>query len=291
MQKENYQLYREEIEKILASCEPSDYNDAQFDKFKEFMDDRWSTDSIKLYRYSLADYFNIRNFETGKLKLTDTGVLNDVYEGIPCNVCGTIDQNIADKLKDIAKIKSFSETPEDVRLWGYYAKDHTGICVEYDLSELDLNDSVWNHIFPVAYSSRRLVKTNVSEMIDELKELRKDIKEESVHDYYGYLEDILPIFIMKSDKWEYEREWRIIYTLLQIYEEDDENLYNGIISFDCATAIYLGCRIDKEIEKNICEIVERINNVRISKNRTAVSVYKMSLAEESYDLVATKINN
>lgn len=289
MDKETYYLYREELHRILSQNDVDELLDDDLNEFTKILHDRWSIDTIRLYRYSPADYYNIRNFETSKLKLTNTGVLNDVYEGIPADVHGTLDQNILHQLEDIAQIKSFSETPNDVRMWGYYANSHTGFCVEYDIHELDYKNPIINHIFPVVYSKKRLIKTDVCQMISELKQLRIDIKDRNEHDYDGYLEDIMPLFLTKGEKWSYEREWRIIYTLLQIYEEDEEQLYNGIIHFDCATGIYLGYRINKEIENNIHEIVERINKDRIENGRTTISIYKMCLENDSYELSTKKI--
>lgn len=175
-------------------------------------------------------------------------------------------------------------------MWGYYAKDHTGFCVEYDISELDSNDTIIDHLFPVLYSAKRSMTTDVRKMIDELKQLRIDIRDRNEHDYDGYLNDITALFLSKGDGWSYEREWRIVYTLLQIYEEDCEDLYDGMIQFDCITGIYLGYRIEKVIEENIKEIVERINKVRYDNGRTAITIYKAHLKTDSYIIDFKKIN-
>ncbi len=280
----NYDVYRTKLKEIINNCEENYVSDTALEAFTKTLRDRWTTDDLKLYRYSPATYYNIRNFETGKLKLSNVGVLNDVYEGIPIDIQGLLDQNLIKQLMDVAQIKCFSETPEDTRMWGYYAKEHTGFCVEYDISELDSNDTVINHLFPVLYSSKRSMITDVTKMIDELKQLRKDISDGNKHDYDGYLNDITALFLSKGEEWSYEKEWRIVYTILQIYEEDNKDLYNGIVRFDCATGIYLGYRIDKEIETNINEIVERVNLIRKRNGRTLITVYKAYLNQDGYKI-------
>lgn len=286
----DYDAYRKKLQDIINNCEEDYVLDDDLAKFTDELRDRWSLEDLKLYRYSPADYYNIRNFETGKLRLSNVGVLNDVYEGIPIDIRNSLDQVMVNQLKDVAQIKCFSETPFDEKMWGYYAKDHTGFCVEYDISELDSNDTIINHLFPVLYSTKRSMTTDVQKMIDELKQLRIDIRDRNVHDYEDYLNDITALFLFKGEAWSYEREWRIVYTLLQIYEEDREELYAGIIQFDCITGIYLGNRIEKEIEENIKEIVKRINKVRDDNGRTTIAIYKAYLNDDSYKLAFRKFN-
>lgn len=286
----DYTIYRAKLKEIINSCKEDYVLDDDLAKFADELRDGWSTEDLKLYRYSPADYYNIRNFETGKLRLSNVGVLNDVYEGIPIDIQDSLDQSMINQLKDIAQIKCFSETPSDEKMWGYYAKDHTGFCVEYDISELDSNDTIIDHLFPVLYSAKRSMTTDVHKMIDELKQLRIDIRDGNKHDYDGYLNDITALFLSKGEGWSYEREWRIVYTLLQIYEENCEDLNDGIIQFDCITGIYLGYRIEKEIEKNIKEIVSRINAARYCNGRTAITIYKAHLKADSYKLDFKKFN-
>lgn len=286
----DYSFYRKKLKEIIDSCEENYVLDSDLEDFTNTLRDRWSTDDLKLYRYSPADYYNIRNFETGKLRLTNVGVLNDVYEGIPVDIQNSLDQGLINQLKDIAQIKCFSETPKDVRMWGYYAKEHTGFCIEYDIAELDSKDTVINHLFPVLYSAKRSMTTDVAKMIDELKLLRSDIRDGNEHSYDGYLNDITALFLSKGEDWSYEKEWRIVYTLLQTYEENCKELYEGILQFDCITGIYLGYRIDNEIEENIREIVKRINEIRNRHGRTAIRIYKAYLKNDGYQLEFNIVN-
>ena len=77
-----YRKYREKLRSIFEENNQH-LSIEMLEEFENYLRDNWSVDDIKLYRYSKADYFNIRNFETGKIKLTSNGVLNDIFEGLP----------------------------------------------------------------------------------------------------------------------------------------------------------------------------------------------------------------
>lgn len=258
-------------------------DDSAVEEFHYFMRDNWGNESIKLYRYSPADYYNIRNFETGKLRLTNNGVLNDVYEGIPMDDA-EVTPMMVNSLSDLAYLKCFSEDHDNTLMWSHYADEHRGFCVEYDLSLLDQNNPVLDHIFPVVYSTKRRIKTNISAIAKELRQLNRDIEENNTHDDDGYLSNTTPLFFSKGMAWAYEKEWRIVYTKAQIYEIDEKELYQSIISFDCASRIYLGYRLNSVVKENIFEIVDRINSRRKSSHLPRIRVYQAYLQKDSYDL-------
>lgn len=40
-------------------------------------------------------------------------------------------------------------------LWGNNADKHRGICIEYDFTELNVNDNFSNMLYPVGYEKKR----------------------------------------------------------------------------------------------------------------------------------------
>lgn len=99
------------------------------------------------------------------------------------------------------------------------------------------------------------------------------------------------LFLSKGEMWAYEREWRIVFTQEQVYDIDDDELNRNIISFDCATGIYLGYRIERTIEENVFEIVQRINEKRKESHLPCINVYKMKMKPDSYELDVSKITD
>ena len=87
-----------------------------------------------LFRYSAADYYNIRGLETQNLFLSPLGNMNDVFEGLSCEINDDVIDGIED-IRDIAFLKSFSEEKSSLLMWAHYADNYSGMCVEYDFSK------------------------------------------------------------------------------------------------------------------------------------------------------------
>lgn len=286
MEENIYQELRERLEKLLDD-ENQNLSWKSLDTFTQELSNV-RQDGFKLYRYSPADYYNIRNFETGRLRLTDNGRLNDIYEGLPI-----FDTNEIDKLqmlRDCAYIKCFSEQYNSSVMWAHYADNHRGICVEYDLSLLDGEDEVLPHIFPVLYVEGRPFSGEAAlEICDSQKWLNNDIFHNAYPSDAEILDDALLMFLFKGEEWKPEREWRILYSKHQLYNRSASNIIDQTISFDCATAIYLGARIEPEISKNITEIVERINRTRQSSHKPKIQIYRITPGEQTYTLCSKPI--
>ena len=288
LQKESdvYSKYREKLRSIFEENNQH-LSIEMLEEFENYLRDNWSVDDIKLYRYSKADYFNVRNFETGKIKLTSNGVLNDIFEGLPQ---GINDEQI-NSINDIVYMKCFSTDQHNALMWSHYADENKGICVEYDLGILEHSNPILKHIYPVIYEKNRLFKLDVkeiSEIVEEQKWLNYDIKQNGISNYDDLLQALL-LFLFKSEDWAYENEWRIVFSKADLYLNDFVDFSNLLIDFDCATGIYLGYRINPEIKKNIIEIVDRINSQRKIEYRDGISVYEMRLRNDTYNFEPYKI--
>lgn len=284
---EVYKKYRDTLKRIFE-INNQHLSIGMLSEFENYLRDNWSIDNIKLYRYSKANYFNIRNFETGKIKLTNNGVLNDVFEGLP--------QGITDEqvkiIDDIVYMKCFSTNYNNTLMWSHYADENKGVCVEYDLSLLEHSNPIFKYVYPVIYENNRLFKLDIeeiSEIVETQKWLNYDIKENGIANYDVLLQTLL-LFLFKSKDWEYENEWRIIYTKADLYLDNHTDFSNPTIDFDCATGIYLGYRINSEIKTNIIEIVDRINHKRKKLSRDCISVYEAKLSSDTYDFKFCKIH-
>lgn len=76
---------------------------------------------------------------------------------------------------ELIGISCFCNTNKSIPMWAYYGKNHSGICVEYDINFL--NEDVKNCLQPVCYS---------------------DIRDNN------------NVHFKKSNQWKHEQEWRII---------------------------------------------------------------------------------
>ena len=227
-----------------------------------------------LYRYSPADYNNIRNLEKETVFLSATGSMNDVFEGLSGAVEEDVLQNI-DKLYDLAFIKSFSERKDSLLMWSTYADNYAGMCVEYDMKQLE-DDSILYHLFPVRYSNERLIRNNLTITYEELIKIKYAITNGDDYDF-DFNKDVMGLFLSKSEEWKYEKEWRLLYSYLQLnipyseieteFDSPNERLLyykkwdetgKRTIKMPCITHIYLGPKMQSNIKNHIREIGEKL---------------------------------
>lgn len=86
-------------------------------------------------------------------------------------------------------------------MWAHYAKSNTGICVEYDFNDANLDSYLKNMIFPVAYSQKPM---NLHDLLDD---------EKSKVYQYSLEAAVLCATLNKATVWSYENEWRLVLVL------------------------------------------------------------------------------
>lgn len=150
-------------------------------------------------------------------------------------------------------IFSLSKTFNDELLWAHYANKHKGFCIEYDLNLLldSFNPEK-------AYSYSVIYKNKVPEV--SFYDLSK--KDDSI---------IRKMCSIKSRRWEYEKEHRII---TNIYGEQQYD-------FNALKSIYFGLRIDPNEKDSIFNILKERD----------IKFYQMQRIENSYKFEGKQIIN
>jgi hypothetical protein len=95
-------------------------------------------------------------------------------------------------------VLSLSSNPSSVLMWSHYSSSHTGFCVEYDFSLLSRMDPRRRSCFPVFYRAKRT---------DATRYLSSSMRG-NFNIFFGQY-----LCILKSKEWEYEQEWRIVYSI------------------------------------------------------------------------------
>ena len=150
------------------------------------------------------------------------------------------------------KMSCFSDVNDSILMWSYYANKHRGICVEYDLSYLDLqssiNRSIYESIHRVNYSIYRANPVNGFPLDDT---------------YLNFL-------LTKADVWSHEHEWRLICET----QED-------FIPLSCATGIYLGAKFNTESDlyNKLIEVADIYDAFKIHKMKLDTKEYKLNTEE------------
>lgn len=148
---------------------------------------------------------------------------------------------------------SLSKTFNDELLWAHYANKHKGFCIEYDLNLLlDSFNPERAYSYSVIYKNK----------VPEVSFLDLTKKDDSI---------IRKMSSIKSRRWEYEKEHRII----------TNNYGEQQYDFNALKSIYFGLRIDPN-EKDII--------FKILKERD-IKFYQIQRIEKSYKFEGIQIIN
>ena len=165
-------------------------------------------------------------------------------------------KGVLDSLRNSLNVCSFTENKDNLVMWSHYANNHSGFCIEYDLSKIERENKLIEYLLPVIYTE------NIFEMTENLS---RQLKGKSV----GNIMLLSPLYKYKD--WSYEKEWRLVLTDLK--KTIDE------FNMPKPKAIYLGTKISEDNKKNIIQIVK-------SKS---INVYQMKMSSSEFKLVAEKL--
>jgi hypothetical protein len=151
-------------------------------------------------------------------------------------------------------VSCFATNPNSVVMWSHYARQHTGICLEYSDADVQSSSKLLEFLHPVRYTR------------DFLDVFRLFWPPEI--DMYEVRFDILPVLAAchKSEDWKYEGEWRLV----------SADLPGGRkFSLDSCSVkpsrVILGAKIDPPNRAAITEVAQRISvpvvNARLAKDR------------------------
>lgn len=161
-----------------------------------------------------------------------------------------------EKQRTTTGISCLSEEFDSLLMWAHYANNHRGMCVEYEL--LEINKQLGFSPVPIIYSDNRV----------------------SVHtlDPNALEKDIQRIFIesltSKSPEWSYEKEWRIIRDDGACGDKWDAEKKGALLEMIRPSSIILGCMAKPEFEKAVREHCEECK----------INLYKMKKDKERYRL-------
>jgi hypothetical protein len=157
-----------------------------------------------------------------------------------------------------------------IQMWSHYADNHKGFCVEYDMSAINpakilplkhdnFRDNQKEYmaektmlltvagLFPVIYTANRI---NIPRT--KLQKIKLDANNELRHN--SDIDALLyKTFIVKSAKWNYEKEWRII------IDGDICNYFENKLPFPYIKKIFLGCKMEKHNIDTLIEIADELN--------------------------------
>jgi hypothetical protein len=157
------------------------------------------------------------------------------------------------------RIFSVSEEKGSLLMWSHYAKDHTGVVIEFRV--LPTADNPLCVAKPVQYRRKPLPALTEKQLIDGLV-FGNDL---DPSDFVNYA-------CIKSDIWEYEKEWRV-WDLLSRREPQLHSYYP--VARDEIAAIYLGCKMSSELRSSIIKLLPAHPNAKVFQATKAVDEYRL----------------
>lgn len=101
-------------------------------------------------------------------------------------------------------------------MWAYYANNHLGFCIEYEIERTD-------HFYKVLYEEERAkISTTISYLVKSLINDAKKLSDQPSDDTYFWSEILKLSFTVKHNSWKHEKEYRLLFP-------SEESGKNGIL--------------------------------------------------------------
>lgn len=165
-------------------------------------------------------------------------------------------KNTFEKFKTTTGITCFSEADDSLLMWAHYANNHSGICVEYEL--LEINKQVGYSPVPVIYSDEKSTFSSFTPKTVEQNTISAFIKS----------------LTSKSSEWSYEKEWRIIQDEEACGINWDTKNKGALLNIIRPHAIILGCMANADFENEIHKYCKE-NNINLYKMVKNNDLYKL----------------
>ncbi|GKX32277.1 hypothetical protein SH1V18_47570 [Vallitalea longa] len=152
--------------------------------------------------------------------------LNDPFEYVGCLNDESKDKDLIKMIYDAFKqqllITSFTENGYDnMPMWSYYANDHRGICIEFEVLDNE-------KLYPVLYENKKL---DITELIKRLIQLSVSNNNEDAANKKTIIKWLYMLALFKHTSWRHEQEYRIVKSSscdkldgLSISEDEDGKL-------------------------------------------------------------------
>ena len=187
----------------------------------------------------------------------NASIITDIKKIIPYQPENKLDQLNYDEattdLQGLMRVASFTEVNDSILMWGHYSDSHRGFCIEYDFSRIE--SICQTYILPIVYSSKRYDAT------DDVLHYQKN----------NYINP----FLFKSNIWEYEKEWRLLWPTEKYKAEKD-------YYFDLSktiSSVYLGLNMLQQEHGR-----EMLNEILIWAKERKIKVFQMKAASIGYRL-------
>jgi hypothetical protein len=194
---------------------------------------------------------------------TAKGNLKQMVEFCSTRARGIVDgaASTIQQWRKLTKVCSFSAINDSLLMWGHYADNHRGFCLEYDLEGLGAEHPLREKLYPVIYSNK-------------IYDLTPWARTLVLGDRLGFNTE-LPILcvIHKCDQWRYEKEWRKVLVTHTVEADRD-------CPVPTTTRVFLGSKMESTKVKELLAICAH----------KKIEVWQMRLAEDKFELLPERLD-
>lgn len=168
-----------------------------------------------------------------------------------------------DEFIKLTRVLCLTEKPDNILMWAHYAASHTGFVVEFDQT---------NEFF----HQRRSLK-------DEYGYLRKVKYEKEIPAIDPVSENITQHFLVKSEDWKYEQEWRMFALendAINTITKDNNTYELYTLPPNSIKRVILGCQTSAAFELSMTSILKnepRFSHVIMTKARRSNSKFEIEI--------------
>ncbi|HBB18409.1 MAG TPA: hypothetical protein DCZ97_15940 [Syntrophus sp. (in: bacteria)] len=172
-------------------------------------------------------------------------------------------------------ILCLTERCDNLLMWAHYTADHTGFVIEFDEKH-----PFWDQ------------RKNPKEIIGILRKVRYSKERPEVtlfdmnkvkQDEQGLMQWAEDLCWTKSDHWQYEDEWRMVYTLrdCQNKKAGEKDICLFPIPTECITSVIVGCRMsdaDKQRIRDLIKSDRRFSHIKVLQADIDNREYKLNFS-------------
>ena len=221
----------------------------------------------KFYRYRYVSIRNLNAIAENKLYFSTSNYYDDPFDTFIYVDYKKLKESTGKSIEELKEVRDimrgnfwsicFTEKCSNEYLWLKYADSHKGIVLEYEPETLKrkTEDSIFSHIYPVAYSDVPYDATNFTKFVLYMLsvEIEKfDSKCDEILDSGLYTWDMERILLNKKMIHNYDEEWRLIWGNSCILEDNKQ----PTIKIK-PTKIILGLKISDDDKKAVLMAAEK----------------------------------
>lgn len=207
------------------------------------------------------------------LKLTELSTVNDPLEAIPAHCTLEKIQQLEQSTQTHLKVLCLSTRISSSAMWGYYADNHRGVSLAFNLP-LNFHLDTFNEKYKLpptarAYPVKTLSKENP--WLTKVNYLPTRVAPDSknpVRALYG-------LFTQKGTDWQHEKEYRIVFNRNIKHKSDGTPVCCGMRKF--LSGIILGINTTQKTEATIRQqlATAKLTNIPLIKAKVHPTEYKI----------------